>query len=153
MIFHDLGRFPEANLHFRRVVDLDPNDAAAWYNLAATISDANNPAMTDPRKLAREQIEPLTRALDLDPYLVQAIYRLQSAYVLSGQAEKAKELFERWQALNPDGPAMAPGPGDSVVTSYGEMGKYASAIDPFRRSAPQAGGAAAARASTRPRRW
>lgn len=141
VILHDLGRFAEAHRHFRRVVDLDPNDPAAWYNYGATITDSANPAMVDPRKLAREQIEPFSRALALDPYLVQALYRLQRAYVLNGQRDKGKELFQRWQALNPDGPAMAPGTGNSLVNSYGEMGKYATAIDPFRLPGKSASGA------------
>jgi tetratricopeptide (TPR) repeat protein len=141
IILEKLGRFPDAHRHFQRVIDRDPRDAASWYKLASTISDDENPAKTDARKQAKEQIEPLRKAVENDPYLVQALYRLYRAYILAGEPAKGKEVMARWQSLMPDRPTAAPGTGNILEDSYGEMGKYASLIDPFPRPGGPSGAA------------
>jgi tetratricopeptide (TPR) repeat protein len=133
IILEQLGRLPEAHRHFQQVIEHDPRDAASWYRLASTISDDGNPAKADPRKQAKEQIEPLRKAVENDPYLVQALYRLYRAYILAGDPEKGKSVMAQWQALMPDKPTAAPGTGNILENKYGDMGKYATVIDPFQR--------------------
>ena len=131
IILEQIGRLADANTHFRKVVEKDPRDAAAWYWVATTVTDSDNPGLGDARKQARQQIEPLEKSLQLDPYLVQALYKLQQAYRLAGDPAKAKSVMERWRSLLIDQPGPAPGTGNVVEKTYGEMGRYASAIDPF----------------------
>jgi tetratricopeptide (TPR) repeat protein len=127
IILEQIGRLTEANRHFQRVVERDPRDAASWCKLAATISDGENPALADPRIQAKKQIEPLQKALEYDPYLVQVLYRLQQAYRLAREPAKAKEVMVRWQSLMPDKPTAAPGTGNLLE-------KWASMRPPSIRS-------------------
>jgi tetratricopeptide (TPR) repeat protein len=136
IILQQQGRLGEAHEHFKRVTEIDPNDAAAWYWLASTVSEGSNPLQFDARDQAKRQIEPLAKALELNPYLVPAMYKLQQAYRLSNDPKKAKELMERFQVLKQDRAQAAPGPGDILETKYGDMGKYATVIDPFPRPNP-----------------
>jgi len=135
-ILQQQGRLAEAHEHFKRVTEIDPNDAAGWYWLASTMSEMGDPLKLDARKLAKDQIAPLTKALECDPYLVPALYKLQQAFRLANQPEKAKELMARFQDLKPDRSQAAPGTGDVLETKYGDMGKYATVLDPFPRAAP-----------------
>ncbi len=80
---------------------------------------------------AQEQIALFSKALELNPYLTPVIYKLAFAYRMSGKPAKQKELLERWRKINPDRPDTVPGPGDSADKVYGEMGKYASVVNPF----------------------
>jgi tetratricopeptide (TPR) repeat protein len=144
IILEQEGNLEAAHRHFQLVSELDPHDAAALYWLAATLSDPAGPLAADVRKLAKEQIPILERALECDPYLAPALFRLQQAYRLANNPQKARELFARWQELKQDREKAAPGPGNTVEKRYGEMGKYAQVINPFPRSEPATvpGGAA-----------
>jgi hypothetical protein len=75
------------------------------------------------------------KALEQDPYLTPALYKLSMAYAMSGQPSKQKELLDRWREINPDRQKPVPGPGNSADKVYGEMGRYATVIDPFPRPA------------------
>jgi tetratricopeptide (TPR) repeat protein len=136
IILEQQGRLPEAHHHFQRVVEIDPNDATSWYWLAATVNDPERPDSPDLRKLARQQIPLLQKALDCDPYLTPAIYKLQQAFRLTAEPKKAAELLAKWQELNQDRPKPSPGPGNMVEKNYGNMGRYANVVDPFPRQEP-----------------
>jgi tetratricopeptide (TPR) repeat protein len=131
IILEQQGRLAPAHAHFNRVTSIDPNDPAAWYQLAATAGDPDTPARSDPRKEAREKIPALEKALELDPYLVPALYRLQQAYRLTGEMAKADAIMSRWRRMKPDQETPAPGTGDILESNYGDMGKYASVVNPF----------------------
>lgn len=132
VILEQQGDLARAHEHFKRVTELDPRDASSWYWMASTVSNAGQGGVTGPSQ-AEEQIRLLTRALECDPYLTPAIYKLSFAYRLAGKPEKQKELLERWRQINPDRPMPVPGPGNSADKVYGEMGRYASIINPFSR--------------------
>jgi hypothetical protein len=104
--------------------------------LASTVSDQDSPDRFDARKQAKDQIAPLTKALQLNPYLVPALFRLQHAYRLLNEPRKAAEVNARWQDLNPDQSKAAPGTGEILEKSYGAMGKYATVINPFSPPEP-----------------
>jgi tetratricopeptide (TPR) repeat protein len=136
IILEQQGRMAEASHHFQRVVEIDPNDATSWYWLAATANDPENPDKPDLRKLAKQQIGLLQKALECDPYLTPAIYKLQQAYRLTNEPKKATELLARWQELNQDRSRPSPGPGNMVEKNYGNMGRYANVVSPFPRLEP-----------------
>jgi tetratricopeptide (TPR) repeat protein len=137
VILEQLGK-PEANKHFRRVTEIDPADAAAWYWKGATELDLESPAdRPDMRKLAKKQVPIFEEALKRDPYLVPALYRLQQAYRLAGEPKKALEWMTRWQELKEDRSlSQAPGTGTMLEKNYGYMGKYASVLNPFSAAQP-----------------
>ena len=55
--------------------------------------------MSNPRNLAKEQIKIWNQALSCDPVSAPALYRIQQAYRLSNNREKAEELMARWKQL------------------------------------------------------
>jgi tetratricopeptide (TPR) repeat protein len=140
IILEQQGNLAEAHKHFRRVTELDPHDATAWYWTASTLTDPDNPLVATSPKLAGEQSALFEKALQLDPYLTQAVYRLSFVSRLAGHPEKQKELLARWGKLNPDRTdSPVPGTGNSAAKVYGEMGKYATVISPFPRPEPAQG--------------
>ncbi len=134
IILEQQGDLAEAHKHFKRVTELDPNDAASWYWSGEHPDRPGRPQSARRTSQAKEQVALYSKALACDPYLTPAIYKLSFAYRLAGQPDKQKELLERWSEINPDRQKPVPGPGDSAEKVYGEMGKYATAIDPFRHS-------------------
>ncbi|MGC8643045.1 MAG: FG-GAP-like repeat-containing protein, partial [Isosphaeraceae bacterium] len=130
MILEQQGKLAEAHKHFVRVTELDPNDATAWYWAASTLTDPESSALAAGPKLAKAQAVLYAKALEVDPYLTQAIYKLAFVYRLAGEPRKQKELLERWNKMNPDRPQPVPGPGNTATKIYGEMGKYAMVINP-----------------------
>ena len=84
------------------MTEIDPHDAISWYWNASTLTDPDNPMLSTSPKLAREQAALYTKALELDPYLTQAVYKLSFASRLAGEPQKQKALLERWEKINPD---------------------------------------------------
>jgi tetratricopeptide (TPR) repeat protein len=138
IILKQQGNLVDAHRHFKRVTEIDTNDAGGWYWAASTLTDAKDPNRTAGRDQAKEQILLLDKALERNPYLTPAIYRLAFAYRLAGQPQKQLDLLDRWKKINPDRPEPVPGPGALAGEVYGEMGKYASVVNPFRRPEPSA---------------
>ena len=134
LILEQRGKFPEAHQHFKRVSEIDPKDAAAWYRRATTLTDPEEPTRQAGPKQAKEQVALFAKALELNPFMMPAIYGMAMASRFTDQ-QKSKAMFSQFNAMNPDRPAASPGPGESVK-AYGEMGRYASVIDPFPRRAP-----------------
>jgi tetratricopeptide (TPR) repeat protein len=138
IIFEQQGRLADAHRDFRRVTELDPNDAAAWYWTGSTLPEpANTPGNAGALKAriaeqSQKQIEFYTKALELDPYLAPAIYRMAMAARFAWPRAKTDALFARWRKINPDGDPT-PGPGNALEKNYGYMGKYAAIVNPFVR--------------------
>ncbi len=76
----------------------------------------------------------MRKALDLDPYLTPAIYKMAMTARFTAIRRNPKDASSNWKKINPDRPDPSPGPGDSAEKKYGEMGKYASVINPFPRT-------------------
>jgi tetratricopeptide (TPR) repeat protein len=133
IILEQQGDLAAAHEHFRRVTELDPKDAIAWYWSASTLTDPDNPLVTTSPKLAREQAALYEKALELDPYLTQAIYRLAFVSRLTGNPDRQRQLLARWENINPDRQKPVPGPGNTAAKVYGEMGRYAMIISPMPR--------------------
>ncbi len=134
IILEQQGNLAEAYRHFQRVTEIDPSDAAGWYWLASTMTDPANPANPAGPDQAKEQMSLFAKALDRDPYLTPAIYKMAMASRFTKDRTHTKELLGRWKKMDPDRPEPSPGPGTLAGKVYGEMGKYASVVNPFPRS-------------------
>jgi tetratricopeptide (TPR) repeat protein len=127
IILEDLGDLDRAHGDFVFVAEHDPGDAHAWYKVGSTLTDPDRPGQPAGPKQARQLIEVYQRALELNPNLVNVLYKLQAAYGWAGERERREELIRRWRELDPKtNPA---GPGDTAGTTYGEMGRYAAIIN------------------------
>ncbi len=127
IIQEDLGHFDEAFLDYKFVTDHDPTDSSAWMH-------AGNTLPGEGMKI-REHIvakKPYyERAVEQDPYNYSALYSVERALQIAGDVEEAARIRSRINRLSPErSPA---GPGDNVANVYGDMGKYATIIDPFPR--------------------
>ena len=84
IILQQQGNFAEAHDHFKRVTEIDPTDAAAWYWMACTIperdlvNDAKDRA-TAIKEKSKQEIALLGKAIELNPYLTPAVYRFYMA--------------------------------------------------------------------------
>ena len=123
------------------MTEIDPKDAAAWYRAGATLPDTDDPSRPAGPKQAKEQIALYAKVLERNPYMTPAIYNMALTSRFANEPEKTKGLFEQFRRMNPDRPDPSPGPGESIKT-YGEMGKYATVINPFPRPVPTAEGTA-----------
>ena len=83
---------------FRRAATTRPDDAFAHYLLAEALSEKGYPAGSPG---AREEIVAATRAISLDPDLVEARDLLASLYLQSGQIELAIQYSEAALLKNP----------------------------------------------------
>lgn len=130
------GNTVKAHSDFKFVAENDPADAHAWFKVGATLTVPDDPRQPAGPEQAEELISLYTKALDRNPYLVAAFYKLQQVYGWARQREKQAELIRQWQQLNPDQNPSAPG--DSVGAYYGESGKYSRILNPFPSTKPVA---------------
>ena len=128
VILEYVGRLAEAQKDFRVVAVKDPGDGHAWYKVGSTLTATEDPSQPAGPDQAQELIEIYERALECNPYLVPALYRLQMAYAMAGDRAQQKATIERWTKLNSKMNAAAYG--ETAETFYGEMGKYARIISP-----------------------
>ncbi|MFM7594341.1 MAG: FG-GAP-like repeat-containing protein, partial [Isosphaeraceae bacterium] len=96
--------------------------------VGSTLTSNEDPSQPAGPDQAQELIEIYERALECNPYLVPALYRLQMAYAMAGDRAQQKATIERWTKLNSKMNAAAYG--ETAETFYGEMGKYARIINP-----------------------
>lgn len=93
-VFGALDEFEEAESHYRRCLEIDPDDAKAWHNLGSMLV-----------KLRRREdgISCLDKALELNSELLPAICTRASVLVRSrGGSAEAIRLMERAFAIDPD---------------------------------------------------
>ena len=129
IILRSQGRLAEAHRDFAAVAQIDPHDAHTWLEFGATLTDPDQENMPAGRKQARELVAAYTKAIEANPYLVTAMFKLQFAYNLVGDREHQRQFYETYAKLNPERSASATG--EVAATVYGEMGRYARIIDPF----------------------
>ncbi len=134
IILQSQGDSISAHRDFTRVTEIDPGDANAWFEFAESFTDPTREGMPPGRAQAPELISAYSKALEANPYLVTAMYGLQRAYSLAGDRDRATKTFALFKKLNTQfDPAAS---GEKFALVYGEMGRYAQIIDPFRRSEP-----------------
>jgi tetratricopeptide (TPR) repeat protein len=150
IIYEYLGRSQEAHQDYKLVSDTDPTDGYARLKVGMTLPDPKRPGYPAGPEQASELIPIYTKALECNPYLVTAMYRLQQAYtwasVFGAKGNPARKaeleqtrdaLLRVWERLDRD--KTPSGNGEAVEQTYGDAGPYATVVDPFGlRSAERA---------------
>ena len=131
IIYQDKGMIQEAHQDFARVVEIDPGDPNAWLEKGSTLTDPSGNKVLPGSKELPELIACYSKAVELNPYLTTAIYKLSQAIGWSGDRARQSELLDRNRKL--DRKQSPDGAGEAAVLAYGEMGRYARVIDPFQR--------------------
>lgn len=93
----DRGRFAEALTFLMHACEQDPNKAEYFEYLGA--AQARNP------RLKKQAEESLLKAIALSPTSANAYVHLAGLYERAGAADKAKELYRKALAWDPDNPA------------------------------------------------
>ena len=112
IIFKYQARYKEAEAHFRRVTELDPEDDRAWLYLGQSFVDQQ--VNKDCRKYYQ-------KALALNPYLVTATYALAN-HADTSEAEQ-KILHDRMKQLQ-----AANWEDEARPDRHSEQGRYATVI-------------------------
>jgi tetratricopeptide (TPR) repeat protein len=115
MLLRYIDRSDEAEVLFERVLQVDPDDADAHYQLGVLKLDSDATG-------ARLHLE---QTLAQVPHHQSACYRLAALYRKAGEPEHARELLDRFRDLK-DAEA-----GVTAGMKYGEMGRYANVIRAF----------------------
>ncbi|TMQ32425.1 MAG: tetratricopeptide repeat protein, partial [Planctomycetota bacterium] len=105
------NKINEASDHFRKVTEIDPSDASAWYRLGLNSEDP------------KAKLTCYKRAVDIDPYFNAALYGLFME-MRSQDMAKAKEILDEQIALKES--LNYTGPQKDI--RYSEMGQYADVI-------------------------
>jgi tetratricopeptide (TPR) repeat protein len=124
LMFEMLDQLEKAHADFQVVVEQDPSDAHAWYERGSTVG---RDVKAGPQ--ANEQIADFRRALECNPYLSAAYFKLFRALRLSDDPEGAKRQLALWKQL--EGGPGAIRFGDEMERSYGAEGRYAQVINPL----------------------
>ncbi|WP_435007438.1 FG-GAP-like repeat-containing protein [Tundrisphaera lichenicola] len=132
------GDLEKAHGDFLKVVEIDPGDANAWLEVGTTLTESEGQGVRPGSKLLPKAIEAYSRALELNPGLTTAMYKLSQVKGYAGEKPEQRKLLDRFQKMDPK--KNPSGSGDITGLVYGEMGHYATVIDPFpRTSEPKAG--------------
>ena len=107
------NRAEEAMAAFRRVLEIDPSDAASRVQLAQLLLAAQK--FPESRRLFEE-------AVQLEPFNATAVYGLGTALTRSGDREQGAEVLRRFELLR-DNPAAT-----TYSSTYLEQGRYGEAI-------------------------
>ncbi len=89
------GKYPQAISDYTRAIELDLNDADAYYNRGNAYYDSGN---------LEQAIENYNKAIELDPSYTDAYYNRGNAYSDTGNLEQAIENFERYIEHAPNAP-------------------------------------------------
>ena len=118
------GRLDEAERHYRRAAELDPDFADALGNLGNLLSR---------RGAFTEALDWYRRALDLDPDSPAILTSLGQVMVELGELRSAQDLYSRALAIDADLPAARIG----LVTTLakGGLDRHQPAIDRFLTTA------------------
>ena len=114
-----LGRFDEAMIHHRRMVELCPTSPQALSNLGTTCAKAG---------LAEEALDYLRQAASLDPSHPELHYNLANGYLAAGRFENAAGAFERATDISPHHVRGM----TSLGVAYKELGRLDDAEGRFR---------------------
>ncbi len=116
MLYQYLGDNTHASEYYARVHQTDPADLHAAYKYAETL------LALDEKDEGTSLLETIVAA---DPGFVSGMYRLATLYQRSGQRDKAKVMFDRFNALKA---TELTGGIFTVDRPYGSAGKYYLAL-------------------------
>ena len=80
--YYSEEKFKEAAIEYKNVIKLKPTHATAYYKLA--MCQLNT-------RMFKEAFAAMSRAVELDPKMIEARHHLGTLYLLSGQTDKARE--------------------------------------------------------------
>ena len=134
------------------MTEIDPNDAAGLV-LAGQHPDRTRTTRRSPPgpEQAKEQIALFAKALELNPYLTPALYKLAFAYRLHGDADEAEGAARPLAEDQPRSPGTVARPGRLWPTRC--TARWASmrrVVNPFPRARAAAETRGAARRISRP---
>jgi len=89
----DDGKFPEAEEHFQRAIELNPNYLLAYFWSGNNFSDSRRD---------QESIDRYQQALKLDPMSPPIAGNLAIRYRALGETDRTKEILDQAMALNPE---------------------------------------------------
>ncbi|HTV00266.1 MAG TPA: FG-GAP-like repeat-containing protein, partial [Luteitalea sp.] len=113
LIARSENREDEAMAAFREVLKRDPDDVASLVNLGQLLLQ---------RRQYAEAVPLFSRAVDLEPYNVSALYNLAVAQTRAGDRETGAATTAKFQVLRETGY------GTTYSNTYMEQGRYAEAI-------------------------
>ncbi len=127
------GDFERSSRYYEEAVAIDPRFARAWAALAGAYSILARE--TDPAQeaLQSKQGQAARKAVELEPNLAEAQFRLAQYYDETGNREKADEHYRRAVALDPDVPFNL----SDTATNAVDRGDLATAITVQRRLVAQ----------------
>ena len=125
------GDLVEAHKNYQKVVEIDPGDSNAWLELGTTLTDGDKMGIFPGSKLLPEQMADYAKAVELNPNLVPAVYKLSRVKAFVGDRAEQVRLTDLYRKIYIRNDPAAPGEPAGLV--YGEMGRYATVIDPFPR--------------------
>ena len=115
------GKLPEAEAVFRRSIELNPDDATAWYNFGLALTKQGK---------HHEAEAAYRQAIELKPDEAMPRYNLGNALANQGKYPEAEAVFRRAIELKPDDPHAHYYLGNAL----GNQGKYPEAEAVFRRA-------------------
>jgi len=81
--YFNQGKYPEAIIQFKNVIQLDPKNANAYYQLGLTYLRLGKP---------NDAFTALGKSVELDPKLALAEVQLGNLYILSKKPEESKTM-------------------------------------------------------------
>ena len=122
MLFRHLGLFDDAITEFQKVLEIDPEDADAHYQVGFLIKDKDPEAA----------IIHFEKTLAKKSHHEKAVSILQRLLMRAGKKQRAREMLKRYQMLKSHLTLKSPsGSGISYGMKYGEMGRYAEVVRAF----------------------
>jgi Flp pilus assembly protein TadD len=121
-----MGKTDDAVAHFRRAVEADPGHAAAHANLGSVLARRGDLDLA---------IRHFRRAIELQPESVEAHRNLGLALAAKGDLADASQVLERGVELTGERDVALL---DMLGRVYGQMGRFADAVQAARRALTEA---------------
>jgi len=123
--FMEKNQLPEAIEQWRKALEIDPDDAAAHFSLAASLSGLNR---------EREAVEEYRKACALDPHHAGWFNHLAVSLALTGNRDAAVESWRKSLALDPSNAEVEMQMGAVLV----EKGQVQDGLEHLRKAAEMA---------------
>lgn len=121
LALHRLGKFPEAEAVYRKVLETDPENFDAWHLLGVMAQQIGMP---------QESVTFITHAIGLSPANPTAYYNLGVAYSALGNPEQAAICYQKAISLKP-GYAEAHG---NLGIIFQESGRFEEAARHYQKA-------------------
>ncbi len=105
--------------YFKKAIDLDPNFALAYYNLAFVYSNGGELELA--REFSRQAFERRERASEMEKLAIDSQYHS----VVTGNAPKAIEILELWKQTYPSDER----PPNNLAVRYLTLGQFEKALE------------------------